>query len=46
MTKLSGVFPVLPTPFGADGNPDAAALLRLADWALDCGVDGDRKSVV
>lgn len=40
MKTLSGVFPVLPTPFGADGAPDAVALLRLADWALDCGVDG------
>jgi len=40
MKTLTGVFPVLPTPFGADGAPDTVALLRLADWALDCGVDG------
>jgi 4-hydroxy-tetrahydrodipicolinate synthase len=40
MTSLSGVFPVLPTPFAAGGAPDEAAFLRLADWALAQGVDG------
>lgn len=40
MTKLSGVFPVIPTPFTPDNAIDEAALLRLVDWALDCGVDG------
>lgn len=40
MSRLEGVFPVLPTPFAADGAPDAPALLRLADWAIACGVDG------
>ncbi len=38
--RIEGVFPVLPTPFGADGAPDAAAFLRLADFALEAGVDG------
>ena len=40
MTKLAGVFPVLPTPFTASGAVDEPAFLRLADWALSCGVDG------
>lgn len=40
MSRLTGVFPVLPTPFAPDGAPDEAAFLRLADWALACGVDG------
>jgi 4-hydroxy-tetrahydrodipicolinate synthase len=37
---IGGVFPVLPTPFGADGQPDRQAFLRLADFALEAGVDG------
>ncbi len=37
---LSGVFPVLPTPFGADGAPDEAALRGLVRYLLRCGVDG------
>jgi len=40
MTELAGVFPVLPTPFRPDGAPDREALLRLADFALECGADG------
>ena len=40
MTELAGVFPVLPTPFTASGAVDEPAFLRLADWALSCGVDG------
>ena len=40
MPRLEGVFPVLPTPFKPGGEPDADALLRLADWAIACGVDG------
>jgi 4-hydroxy-tetrahydrodipicolinate synthase len=39
-TMLRGVFPVLPTPFGPDGAPDLPAFLRLADFALEAGVDG------
>jgi len=37
---LGGVLPVLPTPFGADGAPDVAAFLRLADFAIAAGADG------
>jgi 4-hydroxy-tetrahydrodipicolinate synthase len=40
MSKIAGVFPVLPTPFREDGAPDEAAFLRLADFALEAGVDG------
>jgi 4-hydroxy-tetrahydrodipicolinate synthase len=42
MTKsgLSGVFPVVPTPFALDGAPDAASLLALVDYAIDSGADG------
>lgn len=40
MRQLSGVFPVLPTPFKADGAPDTEALLRLVDFALESGSDG------
>ena len=37
---ISGIFPVLPTPFDADGTPDEAALRRLVRYALASGVDG------
>jgi 4-hydroxy-tetrahydrodipicolinate synthase len=40
MTKLSGVFPVLPTPFTLDDAVDAAAFRRLIDFAVESGVDG------
>jgi 4-hydroxy-tetrahydrodipicolinate synthase len=40
MPTIAGVFPVLPTPFGADGAPDAKALARLIDFALEAGVAG------
>lgn len=40
MSKIAGVFPVLPTPFRPDGAPDEEAFLRLADFALEAGVDG------
>jgi 4-hydroxy-tetrahydrodipicolinate synthase len=40
MTSIAGVFPVLPTPFTPEGPPDIAAFLRLADFALEAGVDG------
>lgn len=39
-TALSGVFPVLPTPFLDDGQPDTASLRRLAEYLIRCGVDG------
>jgi 4-hydroxy-tetrahydrodipicolinate synthase len=38
--SLSGVFPVLPTPFDAQGRPDAESLRRLVDYLIRCGVDG------
>ena len=37
---LSGVFPVLPTPFDAAGQPDVPGLRRLVRYLLACGVDG------
>ncbi|OJY35502.1 MAG: hypothetical protein BGP06_06575 [Rhizobiales bacterium 65-9] len=40
MKSLAGVFPVAPTPFGADGAIDERAFLRLVDFALESGVDG------
>lgn len=40
MTKLAGVFPVLPTPFAADGAPDAEALARLVAFVIEAGADG------
>ena len=39
-TPIAGVFPVLPTPFGDDGAPDAAGLRTLVRYLLACGVDG------
>jgi 4-hydroxy-tetrahydrodipicolinate synthase len=40
LSSLTGVFPVLPTPFDAQGNPDTASLRKLVDYLLRCGVDG------
>ncbi|NKC30891.1 MAG: hypothetical protein B7Z42_00790 [Brevundimonas sp. 12-68-7] len=40
MTKLAGVFPVLPTPFTPDDAVDAAAFRRLIDFAVESGADG------
>lgn len=40
MPLLSGVFPVLPTPFTPEGAPDEAAFRGLIDFALEAGVDG------
>lgn len=37
---LSGVFPVLPTPFTDAGAPDVAGLRRVVRYLLRCGVDG------
>jgi len=39
-TPISGVFPVLPTPFDAQGAPDVAGLRTLVRYLLSCGVDG------
>lgn len=38
--SLSGVFPVLPTPFDDAGRPDEAALRGLVRYLIACGVDG------
>ncbi|MEJ1160554.1 dihydrodipicolinate synthase family protein [Prosthecomicrobium sp. N25] len=40
MTKLSGVFPVLPTPFAEDGSIDPAALGPIVAFVLEAGADG------
>jgi 4-hydroxy-tetrahydrodipicolinate synthase len=40
MTKLSGVFPVLPTPFAEDGAIDPAALAPIVAFVLEAGADG------
>lgn len=40
MQTLTGIFPVLPTPFRADGSTDAAALQRLVSFAAASGVAG------
>jgi 4-hydroxy-tetrahydrodipicolinate synthase len=40
MPALHGVFPVLPTPFDPSGQPDAQALARLVDFAIEAGVHG------
>ena len=37
---IAGVFPVLPTPFDANGAPDATDLATLVRYLLRCGVDG------
>jgi len=37
---LSGIFPVLPTPFDAGGAPDEASLRRLVRYAVASGADG------
>lgn len=39
-SALSGVFPVVPTPFDAAGQPDENALRGLVRYLLRCGVDG------
>ena len=37
---LNGVFPVLPTPFDSDGEPDVISLRRLVRYLIRAGVDG------
>jgi len=39
-SSLTGVFPVLPTPFDANGQIDLDALRRLARYLIACRVDG------
>ncbi len=38
--SLHGVFPILPTPFAADGTVDEASMRRLIDFELAVGVHG------
>lgn len=38
--RVSGIFPVLPTPFGADGTADETALRRLVRYVVKSGCDG------
>ncbi len=40
MSRLSGVFPVLPTPFTPGGEIDAEALAGLVAFVVEAGVDG------
>lgn len=40
MPVLTGIFPVVPTPFTPDGAIDEAAFLRIVDFALESGADG------
>ena len=37
---ITGVYPVLPTPFDAAGGPDALGLRTLVRYLIRCGVDG------
>ncbi len=37
---LTGLFPVLPTPFDSAGAPDPAAFAGLIDFAVEAGADG------
>jgi len=39
-SPIAGVYPVLPTPFDANGSPDADGLRTLVRYLLRCGVDG------
>ena len=38
--NLSGIFPVLPTPFDASGAPDEASLRKLVRYVVASGADG------
>ena len=40
MIGLSGIFPVLPTPFTGDGAIDPPALARLVAFVIEAGADG------
>jgi 4-hydroxy-tetrahydrodipicolinate synthase len=40
MTRLAGVFPVIPTPFEAGGAIDRRSFGDLIDFARECDVDG------
>ena len=38
--ELRGIYPVLPTPFRADGRVDATAIPRVIEFVLACGAHG------
>lgn len=40
MSILSGILPIVPTPFTADGRVDEGSLAQLMDWYIEVGVDG------
>ena len=40
MTSLSGVFPIVPTPFSDDGALDIESLRRVIGYLVDAGVHG------
>lgn len=40
VVSLSGVFPVLATPFHPDGSPDEAGLAAIARYVIGAGADG------
>ncbi len=39
-SKLSGILPVLPTPFGLDGEVDLIAMEHVARFCIDAGASG------
>ena len=43
-TAITGVFPVLPTPFDADLSPDETSLRRLVRYLIAASVDGMKSS--
>jgi len=38
--SMTGVYPILQTPFDAEGRIDEEDLRHEVEWAIDCGVDG------
>ncbi|MGG5822900.1 dihydrodipicolinate synthase family protein [Falsiroseomonas sp. HW251] len=38
--RLHGVFPIVTSPFHADGSPDTASLRRVADYVVRAGAQG------
>ena len=40
MTKYTGCWPVVPTPFHEDGTLDLEGMKRVLDCTIDMGVDG------
>lgn len=40
MSSFTGVYTIMPTPFGADGSLDLGSLETLTDFLIQLGVDG------